>query len=97
MILSASGDSQIFNEDAGEWDCGVWFSNKTYKEDRKNIKGSTSRIITENGQQKEEITFSSGRKRYKYIKATENSNQTTRGSLMPPPTNLMQLHECNPP
>ncbi len=55
VILDATGFATIFNEDQGEWEHGAWFSNKTYKEDRKNIKGQTSEIIEENGYRKEKI------------------------------------------
>jgi hypothetical protein len=33
-ILSADGEIRIFNEKQGEWDAGIWFSNKSYKEKR---------------------------------------------------------------
>lgn len=85
VILAANGEEQIFNEKAGEWEDGAWFSNKTFKEDRKVIKGSSSKIITENGQRKEEITFSSGRKTYRYLEPISTTTPIIYDSLMPPP------------
>ncbi len=51
VILDSQGDYVIFNESEGEWDKGVWFSNDTYKNERKSIHvlGST-RLESRNGE-----------------------------------------------
>jgi hypothetical protein len=41
VILDAAGNHQIFNEEKGEWSNGAWFSNATFKEERKKKPGTS--------------------------------------------------------
>jgi predicted glutamine amidotransferase len=80
-ILSADGTIKIYNESQGEKDHEVWFSNKSYKEERKNLKGAKVEIIRENGWIKERTTYNSGKTSEKLIclidKFEENELGTT--------------------
>jgi len=67
VILAADGHATIYNEQAGEWENEVWFSNKTYKEDRKSATGATVSTYIENGWLKEITTFANGKKCYRWV------------------------------
>jgi glutamine amidotransferase len=66
VILDATGFFTIYNEQQGEHEHGAWFSNKTYKEDRKKT-GSTVEIVIENGFRIEITTLTNGKKIKKYL------------------------------
>lgn len=67
VILDADGHATIYNEQAGEWENEVWFSNKTYKEDRKTATGAKITTYEENGWLKECTTLANGKKSYKWL------------------------------
>lgn len=64
VILSADGFEVIYNEKRGEWEHEAWFSNTSYKEDRKSINGKKIEIIEENGWKTKVITKGNGHKLY---------------------------------
>jgi len=68
VILGADGMATIYNESAGEWENEVWFSNKTYKEDRKSATSSTVEEYEENGWIKQVTTFPNNRKVYAWLR-----------------------------
>lgn len=68
VILAADGYATIFNEIQGEWEHEAWFSNKTYKEDRKFVRGTTVQVVTDcSGEKREIIKSASGRITVKYL------------------------------
>ncbi len=78
-ILDNRGNCVIFNECKGEWFSGCWFSNDSYKTDRKKTSGA--RIVTTltqpllNGGKKVTTTYSNGREITEYFPpATKNVN-----------------------
>lgn len=69
-ILNADGIISIYNQQAGEWEKEVWFSNDTYRQDRKNIKGATTEILEDGGLLKEKTTYANGKTHYRYLGST---------------------------
>jgi len=87
VILDASGFEMIYNVERGEWEHGAWFSNDTYKKDRKSIRTvKTTTVDCGNGVIKEIKEFLSGRSITRYIakanteeKPQEQNNNTPIG------------------
>lgn len=79
VILDAEGEGVIFNEVSGEWeDNGAWFSNTSYKTDRKSIRGAKVEIFEENGQRKERTTYQSKRQITRYLPPLSKTVETTQ-------------------
>jgi len=73
VILGADGMATIYNESAGEWEKDVWFSNKTYKEDRKSATNSKIEEYVEHGWLKQKTTFPNGSCNFKWIRPVGSS------------------------
>lgn len=92
VILGADGNATIYNEQAGEWENGIWFSNKTYKEDRKSATGSKIETIEENGWIKRVTTLVNGKKTYEFIEPAGQTKIEERISKENPQIQISELY-----
>lgn len=58
VVLNKNGDHIIFNEKAGDWFEGAWFSNTTYKTERKKKRNFSSSTCVNYSQTKTSYSFS---------------------------------------
>lgn len=79
VMINASGEYVIFHEKQGEWDNGCWFSNKTFKEERKK-KAATN------------YTYIPAANKYGLTVDTQSQQQGQQQQLMlpaPPPKDIV--------
>ena len=66
VIMDADGFVKIYNEKQGEWDEKVWYSNKSFKQNRKKTSSKKSETIVENGFTKVKTQTGENHSRFTY-------------------------------